>query len=195
MAETGLDPTRARLVAAALRLMQCHGYGGIGLAAILEAAKAPKGSLYHHFPTGKEGLAIAAVEHVGAEVDAALARMMDDGLGLAAILRTLADQCGQWLEQTGFEQTPLLAAMSGGGAPPAVCAAAARVRAGWIARLSTSDGGSDRARLALAVLDGGLLAARLSRDLADLSGPVAEAADALARAEVPRATFDQYESD
>ncbi len=53
-------PTKDRLIQAAAQLFRRYGYNGVGLNDILDAAKAPKGSLYHHFPNGKSDLAIAA---------------------------------------------------------------------------------------------------------------------------------------
>ncbi|PRI10805.1 TetR family transcriptional regulator [Leucobacter massiliensis] len=45
-----------------LELIQTSGYSGTGLNAVIEHASAPKGSIYFHFPDGKEGLGVAAVE-------------------------------------------------------------------------------------------------------------------------------------
>jgi TetR/AcrR family transcriptional regulator, lmrAB and yxaGH operons repressor len=61
MTETDLS-TRERLVITAAALFRQKGYHGTGLAEILDAAKAPKGSLYHHFPDGKQDLALAAAD-------------------------------------------------------------------------------------------------------------------------------------
>lgn len=52
--------TRERLITHAALLFQRKGYHGVGMAEILTAANAPKGSLYHHFPNGKSDLALAA---------------------------------------------------------------------------------------------------------------------------------------
>lgn len=175
----GYDSTRARLIAASLRLMQCHGYGGAGVAAILEAANAPKGSLYHHFPTGKEGLAIAALGYLEGEVDTTLTRLVASGLSLGEVLRALAKECGAWLEQTNFCQTPLVSAIAGGGAPAAVSAAANQARTRWVNTLANLAEDHTSPNFALAVLDGGLTAARLSHDLASLYGPVELAAKAI----------------
>ena len=175
----GYDPTRARLIAASLRLMQCHGYGGAGVAAILEAANAPKGSLYHHFPTGKEGLAIAALGYLEGEVDATLTRLVASRLSLGEILRALAKECGAWLKQTGFCQTPLVSAIASGGAPAGVSAAANRARTRWVNTLANPVKNQASANFALAVLEGGLAAARLSHDLASLHGPIELAAKAI----------------
>jgi TetR/AcrR family transcriptional regulator, lmrAB and yxaGH operons repressor len=173
------DPTRARLIAACLRLMQCHGYGGAGVAAILAEAHAPKGSLYFHFPHGKAGLAIAAIQFLEGEVEAHLGRLARSGLDLGQILRQLARDCGAWLETADFNQTPLLSAIAGGGAPPAVCAAAYHARTRWIDSLAMVAEDVTSAHFALTILEGGLAAARLSRDLALLHGPVELAARAI----------------
>jgi hypothetical protein len=45
------------LVCTAMRLFRRQGYASTGLQQILSESGAPKGSLYHYFPGGKEGLA------------------------------------------------------------------------------------------------------------------------------------------
>lgn len=48
--------TKQRIVESMLELVQIHGYSGTGLNTVLAHAGAPKGSLYFHFPDGKEEL-------------------------------------------------------------------------------------------------------------------------------------------
>ena len=67
-------PTRARLVTEAALLFRHRGYHATGLAEILAATKLPKGSLYHHFPDGKAGLAMAAADWTAT----GLIRIIDD---------------------------------------------------------------------------------------------------------------------
>ncbi|WP_449326753.1 LmrA/YxaF family transcription factor [Sphingopyxis sp. 550A] len=62
MAVTKGDRTRARLIESMLELIQAKGYSGTGLNAVNEHAGTPKGSLYFHFPEGKEALGQEAVE-------------------------------------------------------------------------------------------------------------------------------------
>ncbi|GAA1413282.1 TetR family transcriptional regulator [Glutamicibacter uratoxydans] len=56
------EQTKARLAESMLELIQANGYSGTGLNAVIDHASAPKGSVYFHFPDGKEGLGVAAVE-------------------------------------------------------------------------------------------------------------------------------------
>ena len=62
------DVTRAKMLEAAAMLFEREGYSGAGLNAILDQSAAPRGSLYFHFPGGKEELAIAAIEMSGAKL-------------------------------------------------------------------------------------------------------------------------------
>lgn len=53
--------TQQRMVESMLALVQVHGYAGSGLNTVLAHSGAPKGSLYFHFPEGKEQLGERAV--------------------------------------------------------------------------------------------------------------------------------------
>jgi TetR/AcrR family transcriptional regulator, lmrAB and yxaGH operons repressor len=63
-ADPDADPdtdTRSRILRAALLLFRRHGYHGVGINQILAEAAAPKGSMYHHFPGGKQEIGAAVV--------------------------------------------------------------------------------------------------------------------------------------
>lgn len=82
-----------------LELIQVSGYAGTGLNAVIEHAAAPKGSLYFHFPQGKEGLGVAAIELAQAQFAALIAEAASStgsaaGAARAAIgaLTTLVDE-------------------------------------------------------------------------------------------------------
>ncbi|MDH3649932.1 MAG: TetR/AcrR family transcriptional regulator [Saprospiraceae bacterium] len=57
-----MSKTRTKLVEHATECLQAKGYFGAGIREILEGAEVPKGSLYHHFPMGKDDLVIEAIE-------------------------------------------------------------------------------------------------------------------------------------
>lgn len=55
------ETSREKILEAATLLFHLKGYHATGLSQILKESGAPKGSLYYHFPNGKEQLAIEAI--------------------------------------------------------------------------------------------------------------------------------------
>ncbi len=60
------EDTRTRLITATSELYRRYGYNGTSLKQVTEAAGAPMGSLYHHFPGGKSELTRVVLETTGA---------------------------------------------------------------------------------------------------------------------------------
>lgn len=60
-------PTRQRIVEAGAELLSHKGYAATGVKEIVATAQAPFGSLYHHFPGGKEQLGAEVIAFSGAE--------------------------------------------------------------------------------------------------------------------------------
>ena len=58
-------PTRDRILDTTAELFRRHGYTGTGLKQIVAQANAPFGSIYHHFPGGKEQLGSEVVRRSG----------------------------------------------------------------------------------------------------------------------------------
>lgn len=56
------------MIEAATTLFRRRGYEGVGVAELLSFSGAPRGSLYFHFPGGKEQIAIEAVTRAGLAV-------------------------------------------------------------------------------------------------------------------------------
>lgn len=54
--------TRTRMIETTLRLIQARGLHGVSLNDILSESGAPRGSLYFHFPGGKETLVLEAMQ-------------------------------------------------------------------------------------------------------------------------------------
>src|SRR5260370_15161304 len=55
------------MVASAVVLLAKRGFQGASFAEVLADSGAPRGSIYHHFPDGKDQLIAAAVDHAGAQ--------------------------------------------------------------------------------------------------------------------------------
>ena len=87
-----IEPTRRdgrdRLLNGARSLLAEKGYAGMELRDVAERGKAPRGSIYHHFPGGKSQLAVEAAELEGREIRAAIERSLAE-LGLAETLSDL----------------------------------------------------------------------------------------------------------
>ncbi len=87
--------TKERILETAAELFRRHGYTGTGMKQIVRSASAPFGSLYHHFPGGKEQLGAEVIRRSGAmyaELFATIARRSDDPLSyVAAVFSGAAD--------------------------------------------------------------------------------------------------------
>lgn len=81
------DLTKARLAESMLELIQTSGYSGTGLNAVIDHAAAPKGSIYFHFPDGKEGLGVAAVDLAAAQFRTLIAEAAESARGAAQAAR------------------------------------------------------------------------------------------------------------
>ncbi len=93
--------TRERFVAMTAKLMSRRGYAATGLNEIIEKSGAPKGSLYHFFPKGKEQLAEAAVDWSADLFLQTMAEAMARAGSAAEAVGTLAAQVAVWMEQSG----------------------------------------------------------------------------------------------
>jgi TetR/AcrR family transcriptional repressor of lmrAB and yxaGH operons len=96
--------TRQRVLRTAADLFRSQGYHGTGLNQVLAEGGAPKGSLYFHFPGGKEQLAVEAVELGGRQlcetITGLLASAPDPASGVDSVVAALADE----LERSGFRR-------------------------------------------------------------------------------------------
>jgi len=84
------------------KLLQRQGYHGTGLNQIVAVAEAPKGSLYFHFPGGKEQLVAEALGVAGDYLDRVLVAH-DRGTTLESVDAYLV-VVAEFLEQSGFAE-------------------------------------------------------------------------------------------
>jgi TetR/AcrR family transcriptional regulator, lmrAB and yxaGH operons repressor len=96
---------RDRILEAAIFLMKQSGLSGAGINQMIAHSGAPKGSVYYHFPEGKqqitgEALALYA-RRVAAGFDRALSSKVKPGDKMRALFRFVADR----FEEGGFDQS------------------------------------------------------------------------------------------
>lgn len=93
---------RARMVETASRLFQRQGYHRTGFRQIIETSGAPRGSIYHHFPGGKEEVAVQAVALSGSRIRQAIEQAAATSDTSGKMVRRVATAMAGWLERSGF---------------------------------------------------------------------------------------------
>ena len=77
------------MLSAAVELFGQRGYEGVGVAELLEKSGAPRGSLYFHFPGGKQQIGAEVVARVGAEVAMRFRGLHESGVDLKSFIVTV----------------------------------------------------------------------------------------------------------
>jgi TetR/AcrR family transcriptional repressor of lmrAB and yxaGH operons len=167
-------PTRERILSAAKHLFQQRGYYAVGTAEILERAHAPKGSMYHHFPDGKEQIAIEVVPTIRGDVLAIMQRLASEQKSVAEILPLLAKGMARWLKASKWSEGTMLASVTVGSVPdlPKLHAAIKEAFDEWrehIATLLTREGWTKpnartMAQTIIASIEGAMILARIDQD-------------------------------
>jgi TetR/AcrR family transcriptional regulator, lmrAB and yxaGH operons repressor len=169
--------SRARLLDAAVDLLQRQGYHGTGLNELLEQSGAPRGSLYHHFPGGKEQIGAEAIARAGGQVAAAVAHLLRTGPSVADAVQALAGLLAAGLEASQFERGCPIATTALEVTPrnEPIRAAVQASFESWLAPLRerleaagfAPEQAAQRADLTIAALEGALVLAR-ARQNADV---------------------------
>jgi TetR/AcrR family transcriptional repressor of lmrAB and yxaGH operons len=172
------DRSRAALIDNAATLFRRQGYAATGLNQILDEADVKPGSLYHHFPQGKQQLAAAVVDTAGAGIEQLLRRFL-------ATDRSVADIVDRWIDllmaglagdqRDGCPIEPI--ATESVNASPSLRAASARAFQGWCVAIEDrlcSQGWSaaEAEQVAIAVIsliEGALILSRISGDAGALN--------------------------
>jgi TetR/AcrR family transcriptional repressor of lmrAB and yxaGH operons len=170
------DPgTRARLLASAVQLLSERGLEGTGLAALIEASGATKGSLYHFFPEGKsqwvaEALSVYSAQ-LRAGLDARFAKAATPGAAVAGFIEDAAKR----QEQQAFQRGCPIGAVALDVAPDDPLAAhCSALFDDWVATLARhlrpgkAKEGRALAEWVIASFEGALLLSRVRRSAAPL---------------------------
>lgn len=96
------ERTRQKIIETAAALYQQQGYHATGLKQVLEISQSPKGSMYFHFPGGKEELASAAAARSGEDMREALSVVIQQAESLAEVLQGVCHALAAQLEQSKF---------------------------------------------------------------------------------------------
>ncbi len=161
------------------RLLRRQGYAATGLNEIVARSGAPKGSLYFHFPGGKEELAVAAMERAGEQLRVTITELLASSDELGEALARLLDALAAGLEASGYRDGCPIAtvALEAASDSDAVRGAASRAFDSWLDALHQrliraglpEPAAARRALLLLSAIEGALILARTTRDPAPLA--------------------------
>jgi AcrR family transcriptional regulator len=98
-----MTETRERIIDASAELLRRQGYAATGVKQIVETAKAPFGSIYHHFPGGKEELGAAAIRRSGALYELLIPAVFDPAPDLVSAVRAFFEGAAVHLEESEYE--------------------------------------------------------------------------------------------
>jgi AcrR family transcriptional regulator len=157
------------MIAATARLLAVRGLDGASLADILEAAQAPRGSMYHHFPGGKDQLVGEAIELAGRRS----LEQMDglDGQSPETVTQRFLDGWRELLVRTNCRAGCAVLAVTVASSSDEVLIRAQAVFGSWIARLTQlfvagglpGSAASDLATELIAATEGAVVISRAQR--------------------------------
>lgn len=165
--------SRDRMVDSAIELFRQHGYNGTGFRDVVAHGKAPRGSIYHHFPGGKTQLAIEALNLAGDRINAVFRQSALEGDDFVSAFEWVWSWWTGYIVGSDFEAGCPIAGVALESHPeaPQVSDAANAVFEGWVGSIATglqiSGVGREEAHalgaLIIAAQEGATLMARVSR--------------------------------
>jgi TetR/AcrR family transcriptional repressor of lmrAB and yxaGH operons len=186
--------TRERMIETTAGLVHRRGFHGTSLNEILEESGAPRGSLYYHFPGGKEELVLEATRQGVAIVTQVLKEVLTDSPDPAGGVRAFIEAAAHELRDSGFvfgcPVAPIVLDSPESSALAEICQEALeewqRVLVEGLGSAGIEQGRTKSlATMIVCGLEGGLILARARRDIAPLD-EVAEELASMVRSALPR---------
>ena len=166
------EGVRQRMVDTAAVLLARHGLQATSFTEVLKASGAPRGSLYHHFPGGKDDLVLAALDAAGSRAGTVL-----DGIAGQPADVVAERFIGLWravLTRSDFTAGCSLLAVTVAADSEPLLDKAGTIFAAWTVRIAglLAEGGvpaeqsTALATSLIAACEGGVVLARAARSLA-----------------------------
>jgi TetR/AcrR family transcriptional repressor of lmrAB and yxaGH operons len=130
---------RERMVQAGEELLSHRGYG-VTMLDVVERAEAPRGSIYYHFPKGKQELALEVAAKATRELDMLVSRTAAKVPDATAFLQRLVEHHRKRLVNSGYELgCPLMGIIATGEAEtPELAGAVEHAFATWTGCIATA---------------------------------------------------------
>lgn len=192
---------RDRLVFQAAQKLRAAGLSGASMRHVAEAAHAPRGSLQHYFPGGKDQLVEEALAWAGEHAAGYVQAYLDatDRPTSSGLLGCIADYWVAELHRSDYDLgCPMVGAVAGGTATPRSRAAAAATLRTWSAPIAAglrragvpADRVPAQVTAILAAVEGAIILARIDRTDAPLRDVVTILGPALDGSAPSRAVLD-----
>jgi TetR/AcrR family transcriptional repressor of lmrAB and yxaGH operons len=170
------NDTRDRVLRTAADLFRAQGYHATGLNQVLAEGDAPKGSLYFHFPGGKEQLAVESLALAGEQLHGSLSVVLNASDDPVEALERAVDLLAEHLAASDFRNGCPVAtvALDAAAESEPIRQACVGVYDSWQGAIANrlAAGGfadsDDLATVVLAAIEGAILLARTRRDLGPL---------------------------
>jgi TetR/AcrR family transcriptional repressor of lmrAB and yxaGH operons len=176
--------TRSRMVRTTAELLQRQGFHATGFAQILAESDAPRGSIYFHFPQGKQELAVEALRLAGARISRVIQRAAAAAGDAGELVDRVVGALAAGLERSGYtEGCPVATVgLETASSMEPLRRACDEVYADWqrlLAQALTARGveperAATLATMVITAVEGALLLARVRQDQAPLQLVAAE---------------------
>jgi AcrR family transcriptional regulator len=170
-----VSETRRKMVVGAVQLLAGRGLQDPSFTQVLERTGAPRGSIYHHFPEGKDELIASAIDLAGAHATQLIDRM--EGSSAGQITMHFIGMWREVLTRSNMQAGCSVLAVTVATDSEELLAHAAAVFRSWRRRLAE-------------LLQGGGLAARAAEEFAATLIAAMEGAVVLSRAEQSMDPFE-----
>lgn len=174
------------LVLAATELFRKQGYAATGTAEILSRSGAPRGSLYHYFPGGKEAIAAAAIVSAAKVLSSTIADLAEKVTTTSEFVLQYAQLLSGWMEKSGFRDGNPVTTVVLETVPQSdlITQEAEKSYQIWVDRIAAllardgwpQDRQESTAQLILSAFDGALIGTRIKRDKSILENTARELA-------------------
>ena len=178
--------SRQRMLGAAVTLIQRQGYHATGLKQVVEESDTPRGSIYFHFPEGKDQMIGEALGIAKDAVAATIDRVAQRSETPAEFIEGLGAAMAKWLTRSAFVEGCPVATVALEVAPlhETLTPASEQAFTHWIDQIADhlvtlgldTDEADAVAVSSMAALEGGMILARVRQDAAPLRTAMARLA-------------------
>lgn len=165
---------RDKIIRAAALLFRRVGYSTAGMNDIVTLSGAPKGSVYHYFPGGKEQVAQEALVYAGGLVTQTLSELAVQADSAADMIQLYADMLSHWMAKSDYQDgcpvtTTLLETAN---SIPALATVGRQIFEKWqvifasklVSNGMSQERASSLAVLAISAVEGALILSRVERN-------------------------------